>query len=223
MKIGFAEKNGFRDQVWRDRSFYGHMLPDPRCSFSLLVWVCFLDTNGLKVNQCQVLEQFLLTSIWDVECINLFKKRFSQFVNILWVNMFNTITTSNQMSFQVPRLWEKCVTRSTPEGFEQCWRSKCDCCSVKTWHSFLTFDYFFDRAHQLVLHLQNQCHKGLRLRCKMPSTFGLPFRWIPWNFETSRYSLLLRKSLKIFEVTSSSFLLPCKCRANALNKQRLSL
>ena len=34
--------------------------------------------------------------------------------------MFNTITTSNQMSFQIPRLWEKCATRSTPEGFEQC-------------------------------------------------------------------------------------------------------
>ena len=33
--------------------------------------------------------------------------------------MFNTITTSNQMSFQIPRLREKYVTRSTPEGFEQ--------------------------------------------------------------------------------------------------------
>ena len=33
--------------------------------------------------------------------------------------MFNTITTSNQMSFQIPRLWEKRVTRSTLEGFEQ--------------------------------------------------------------------------------------------------------
>ena len=30
------------------------------------------------------------------------------------------ITTSNQMSFQIPRLCEKCVTRSTPESFEQC-------------------------------------------------------------------------------------------------------
>ena len=34
--------------------------------------------------------------------------------------MFNTTTTSNQMSFQIPRLREKCVTRSTPEVFEQC-------------------------------------------------------------------------------------------------------
>ena len=33
--------------------------------------------------------------------------------------MFNTITTSNQMLFQNPRFGEKCVTRSTPEGFQQ--------------------------------------------------------------------------------------------------------
>ena len=33
--------------------------------------------------------------------------------------MFNTITTSNQMLFQIPRLWENCVTRKTPESFEQ--------------------------------------------------------------------------------------------------------
>ena len=69
---------------------------------------------------CQILEQFLLIPIWDVEGIQLFKKRFSQLVNILWVNMFTAITTSNQTSFQIPRLREKFVTRSTPEGFEQC-------------------------------------------------------------------------------------------------------
>ena len=34
--------------------------------------------------------------------------------------MSETITTSNQMSFLIPRLREKCVTRSTPEAFEQC-------------------------------------------------------------------------------------------------------
>ena len=34
--------------------------------------------------------------------------------------MFNTITTSNQMSFQIPRFRDECVTRSTPESFEQC-------------------------------------------------------------------------------------------------------
>ena len=118
MRIGIAQKNRFRDQVWWDRNWYRHMFPDPGCCLSLLVGV-FLDTNGLKVKYCQVLEQFLLVFIWDIEWIQLFKKRFSQFVNILWVSMFNTITTSNQMSFQIPRLWEKCVTRSTPEGFEQ--------------------------------------------------------------------------------------------------------
>ena len=120
MGIGVAQKNGLRDQVWRDRNCYGHMLPDPRCSLSLFVWVCFLGTNGFKVKYCQVFEQFLLTSLRDVECIQLFKKCLSQFVNIFWVNMFNTITTSNQMPLQIPRLWEKCVTRSTLERFEQC-------------------------------------------------------------------------------------------------------
>ena len=78
------------------------MLPDPRCSLGLLERV-FLDTNGLKVKQGQVLKQFLHLSLWDVEGIQLFKKRPSQFVNILWVNLFNTITTSNRMSFQIPR------------------------------------------------------------------------------------------------------------------------
>ena len=34
--------------------------------------------------------------------------------------MFKTITTSKQTSFQIPRFWEKCVTRSTTEGFEHC-------------------------------------------------------------------------------------------------------
>ena len=34
--------------------------------------------------------------------------------------MLNTIITSNQMSFQVPRLLEKSITLSAPEGFEQC-------------------------------------------------------------------------------------------------------
>ena len=34
--------------------------------------------------------------------------------------MFNTITISNQKSFNIPRIWEECVRRSTPEGFEQC-------------------------------------------------------------------------------------------------------
>ena len=79
------------------------MLPDQRCSLSLLV-LLFLDTNGLKVKHCQVIEQFLLLSIWDFEGIQLFKKFFSRLVNILWVKKFNTITTSNQMSFQLPRL-----------------------------------------------------------------------------------------------------------------------
>ena len=79
------------------------MLPDSCCVLSLLLRV-FLDTNGLKVKYCQVLEQFLLVSIWDIECIQFFKKPFSQFVNILWVNMFSTITTSNQTSLQIPRL-----------------------------------------------------------------------------------------------------------------------
>ena len=119
MRVGVAEKNEFRDRVWRGRNWDWNMLPDPCCCLSLLVRV-FLDTNGLKVKYCQVLEEFLLIVFWDVESIQLLKKRSSQFVNILWVKMFNTITTSNQMSFQIPRLWEKCVTRSTPEGFEQC-------------------------------------------------------------------------------------------------------
>ena len=118
MRTGVAEKKGFRDQVRWDRNWYKYMPPDPRSSFSLLVWV-FIDANGLKVKYFQALEQFSLISIWDVKCIQLFKKRLSQLVNILWVNMFNTITTSNQMSFQIPRLWEKCVTRSTLQGFEQ--------------------------------------------------------------------------------------------------------
>ena len=34
--------------------------------------------------------------------------------------MFKTITTSNQMLFQITRVWEHCVTSSTPERFEQC-------------------------------------------------------------------------------------------------------
>ena len=34
--------------------------------------------------------------------------------------MFNTITTTNQMPFQIARLWEKRFTRSTAESFEQC-------------------------------------------------------------------------------------------------------
>ena len=74
MRIGVAEENGFRDQVWRHRNWYGLMLPNPRCGLSLFVSVCFLDTNRLKVNHCQVLEQFLLISRWDVPCIQLFKK-----------------------------------------------------------------------------------------------------------------------------------------------------
>ena len=34
--------------------------------------------------------------------------------------MFNTLTTSNQILFQIPHLSEGCVTRSISEGFEQC-------------------------------------------------------------------------------------------------------
>ena len=139
------------------------MLTDPRCNLSLLVWV-FVDTNGLKVKYCQVLEQFLLFFIWDIECIQLLKKRFSQSqsVNILWVNMINTITTSKQISFQLPRLWEKCVTRSTLESFEQGVYvvDYCDCCSVNAWYFFLTFENLSDGAHQSVLQLQNQYWKG---------------------------------------------------------------
>ena len=51
----------------------------------------------------------------------------------------------------------------------------------------------------------------------------MSFKWTPWNFETSPSSLLSKKSLNVFEVSSSSFSLPCKCRANALNKERLPL
>ena len=98
MRIGVAEKNGFPDQVWRNRNQFRHVLPNLRCSLSLLVGV-FFDRNGLKVKYCQVPEQFLLLFIWDFECIQLFKKDFSQFVvNILWVIMLNTITTSKYMS-----------------------------------------------------------------------------------------------------------------------------
>ena len=33
--------------------------------------------------------------------------------------MFNTLTTSDQMSFQIPRLWESFVTHIKPESIEQ--------------------------------------------------------------------------------------------------------
>ena len=104
-----------------------------------------------------------------------------------------------------------------------CWGSKCDCSSVETWFLFHTFEHFFDRAHQSVLHLKNQCHKGRYWYCNKSSTFGMSLKRTPWNFETSLSSLLLGKRLKIFEASHFSSLLPCKCRANALNNQRLSL
>ena len=34
--------------------------------------------------------------------------------------MFNTVTTSKQMSFQIPLSWEQYVTRGASEGFGQC-------------------------------------------------------------------------------------------------------
>ena len=90
----------------------------------VVVSVCFYEFASLKQtdsksNNAKFLKCFVI-SIWDIECFQLVKKRFSQFVKLLWVIMFNTITTSNQISYQIPRLWEKCVTRSTSEGFGQC-------------------------------------------------------------------------------------------------------
>ena len=49
-----------------------------------------------------------------------FQKRLSHSVSTIWVILFNTINTSNQISFQIPRFREQCVTRRTPERFEQC-------------------------------------------------------------------------------------------------------
>ena len=225
MRISVAEKNGFRDQIWRNRNWYRYMFPDPCYSLGLLARV-FPDTNGLKIKYCQVLEQFLIISILDIECIQLFKKRFSQIVDIFWVNMFNAITTGNQMSFQIPRLWEKCVTRNTLESFEQC-IDVVDVANVIVVAKKLDTFFILLNTSSTELTYQFSIHKINVIKKDSNTTFPPFLEYQSCEHLETLTGLLphnfLGNVLKIFDVFSSSFSLPCKCRANALNKQRLSL
>ena len=86
----------------------------------VVVSVCLYESSSLtQMDSTSIIAKFLnsfCSILYGMLNASIFSKSGSQFVNIFWVIMFNTITTSNQMSFQI---WKECVTRSTPEGFEQ--------------------------------------------------------------------------------------------------------
>ena len=100
-----------------------------------------------------------------------------------------------------------------------CWRSKCDCRSVKALHFFHTFECSFDRAHQSVLHLQKPSHKE---RFWVATSLRLLECHSNEHLEFLKRLLLLCYSGKDWKNTKSP---PRDFRyhANALNKQRVSL
>ena len=60
------------------------------------------------------------------------------------------------------------------------------------------------------------------LRISRSSTAGISFIWTPWNWLRLSPSILLMNKLNKFEVSSSSRWFPCKWRARARKRHRLS-
>ena len=61
------------------------------------------------------------------------------------------------------------------------------------------------------------------LRVSRSSTKGILFMWTPWNWSALNPSILLMNKLNNFEVSSSSRWVPCKWRASARKRLKLSL
>ena len=81
MRIGVAEKMGSRIKFDEIEIYMGACFP-----IQVVVSVCLYASSLTQIDRksknAEFLNSFLLISIWDVESIQLFKKRFSQFVNI---------------------------------------------------------------------------------------------------------------------------------------------
>ena len=61
------------------------------------------------------------------------------------------------------------------------------------------------------------------MRVSRSSTIGISFMWTPWNWSALNQSILLMNNLNNFEVSSSSPWVPCKWRARARKRHKLSL
>ena len=61
------------------------------------------------------------------------------------------------------------------------------------------------------------------LRVSRSSTVGISFMWTPWNWLGLNPTFLLMNKLNNFKISTSSFWVPCKWKANAPKRHKLSL
>ena len=143
--------------------------------------------------------------------------------------MLHSFSTSDQVTLQVFSLLEICISGWTVESVEE----SMDFVYVPNMtiisyqlNILVFFSYFLilRRASSPTIAPSIRSMSYLKiLILAISSTDGISSMQSPWNFEGSGLVLLKRKRLNDFDVSFSSLSFPCKWRASALKRQRLSL
>ena len=142
--------------------------------------------------------------------------------------MLHTFTASDQVTLQVSILLELCIASWKAESLEECM----DIVYVTfvtiimyQLNSFLVlFVLMLRRASSPTVAPSIRSMSYMkRLIPTISSTDRISSMQTPRNFEGSGFVLLIRKRLNKFDVSSPSLSFPCKWRASAPKRQRLSL
>ena len=95
------------------------MFSDPFCCISIFE-ALFMHTNGFKIKYSYILEHYLLLPVFNSKKVQLVKKSFPYLINVLWINVFNLLTTGDQISFQIGCSVEESVTIRASKGLDYC-------------------------------------------------------------------------------------------------------
>ena len=86
------------------------------CVFEAVV----LNTNQFIIENNQILNEFLLTSVRNSKRVQFIKESFSNLINVLWIQIFNTITACRLMKLSFWRFVEESITNGATKELEYC-------------------------------------------------------------------------------------------------------
>ena len=155
------------------------------------------------------------------------KKRFWELIRNRCIYVLHSFIPSDQVTLQVANLLEICIASWTAERLEECMDVVYVTNMTNISYQLNILLVFFD-ASSFKLAKHCAVNKVDVIYENIDTYYiyyiGKSSLQTTWNNKGSGFELLIRKRFNNFNVSSSSLLsFPCKWRASALKKQRLSL
>ena len=72
-----------------------------------------------RVENSDIIKEFLIICVLDIERVKFLKKRFSELIRILRIYMLHSFTASDQVMLQFSSLLEICIAGCTAESHEE--------------------------------------------------------------------------------------------------------